>query len=530
MSSDEYHPPTPPPPPPPEKKVETPRKGGSDSVLRMRRTKSVTRAEEIQYEEKKLREQQPDHPCHKPRDSLFSWSSGFENFSGFVNWAFLLLLIGGVRLMLENLLKYGVRVDPRQWWIILMQSADNPSSTGLPSLCLILASNCQILFTLVNEKLMASYFLSERVGLILNISSLFTFLLVPIVAINFVIPGDFSMMGGTWVCFVYCTTFFKLTSFCHVNYWCRLDRSCKSSRKRRRSLSHHKDLGSPRSSTDFFGGIKSEATPTPKETTDNPFVEKQVHYPDNLKVSSLYYFIFAPTLCYELNFPRTSRIRKRFLVRRIIEVVLGGNLLFCLIQQWIVPSVKNSLIPFSKMDELKTGERLLKLAIPNHLLWLVWFYLFFHSWLNMLGELLQFADRDYYGDWWNADNLTYFWRTWNLPAHRWAIRHLYGPLCKRGFKRFSSSVAVFFVSAFFHEYLVSVPLRLFKVWAFTGMMFQIPLSWCTDFVRDNFGARWANVMVWSSLILGQPLCIMMYFHDFVIEHYGPSLLEEFTIL
>ncbi|KAL4720186.1 hypothetical protein ACJJTC_002472 [Scirpophaga incertulas] len=34
-----------------------------------------------------------------------------------------------------------------------------------------------------------------------------------------------------------------------------------------------------------------------------------------------FYFLFAPTLCYELNFPRTTRIRKRFLVKRLLEVI-----------------------------------------------------------------------------------------------------------------------------------------------------------------------------------------------------------------
>lgn len=43
--------------------------------------------------------------CHRPRDSLFSWSSGFDNFTGLVNWGFLLLTMGGFRLLLENLIK-----------------------------------------------------------------------------------------------------------------------------------------------------------------------------------------------------------------------------------------------------------------------------------------------------------------------------------------------------------------------------------------------------------------------------------------
>lgn len=34
-------------------------------------------------------------------------------------------------------------------------------------------------------------------------------------------------------------------------------------------------------------------------------------------------------------------------------------------------------------------------------------------------------------------------------------------------------MTVFFISAFFHEYLVSVPLKTFKIWAFMGMMGQV---------------------------------------------------------
>ena len=37
-----------------------------------------------------------------------------------------------------------------------------------------------------------------------------------------------------------------------------------------------------------------------------------VMYPDNLNVLDILYFMVIPTLCYELNFPRTNRIRKRY--------------------------------------------------------------------------------------------------------------------------------------------------------------------------------------------------------------------------
>ena len=43
----------------------------------------------------------------------------------------------------------------------------------------------------------------------------------------------------------------------------------------------------------------------------------------------------------------------------------------------------------------------------------------------------------------------------------------------RGYSKLTVSVAVFLVSALLHEYLVSVPLRMFKYYAFMGMLGQV---------------------------------------------------------
>ena len=40
------------------------------------------------------------------------------------------------------------------------------------------------------------------------------------------------------------------------------------------------------------------------------------------------------------------------------------------------------------------------LQVPNHLLWLLFFYWFFHSVLNVVAELLRFGDREFYKDFW----------------------------------------------------------------------------------------------------------------------------------
>ena len=60
-------------------------------------------------------------------------------------------------------------------------------------------------------------------------------------------------------------------------------------------------------------------------------------------------------------------------------------------------------------------------------MWLLGFYCFFHLWLNIVAELLHFADRKFYGDWWNATSLAQFWRNWNLPVHHWIAVHVFKP-------------------------------------------------------------------------------------------------------
>ncbi|XP_056630075.1 diacylglycerol O-acyltransferase 1 [Diorhabda carinulata] len=481
----------------------------SEQVERMhRRTKSVTRAEEIQAEEQKARKNQPDKPCHKPRDSLFSWNSGFDNFTGFVNWAFLLLSIGGIRLLLENFIKYGIRIDPIQWLYILTGQDDSGSEH--PSIVLIMYSCVPVMLCLLTEKGLAVEIIPNHVGMFVHVVNLIALNLLPMAVIH--VKDGFSLVGASTVTTLYSILFLKLWSYVQVNMWCRLARLNNKSSLRRQSMS--------------YNNLRKRKNSDGREDSLEDL--KLVQYPDNLNLKDIYYFLLAPTLCYELNFPKTERIRKRFLIKRIIEVVLGTQLIFCVIQQYMIPSVKNSLIPFSNMDYTKATERLLKLAIPNHLAWLCMFYIMFHSWLNLLGEILHFADRSFYGDWWNCNNIDSFWRNWNLPVHRWALRHLYFPLIEMGYGKSLASLAVFFISAFFHEYMVSVPLKTYKIWAFMGMMAQVPLSHFSKAIEKAYGPRFGNLVFWASIILGQPLCIMMYYHDYIVVRYGESLLEDYS--
>ncbi|KAK5606943.1 Diacylglycerol O-acyltransferase 1 [Crenichthys baileyi] len=422
--------------------------------------------------------------CHKAQESLLSSASGYRNYRGVLNWCVVMLVLSNARLFLENILKYGILVDPIQ---VISLFLNNPYSW--PAACLVIVSNVFILVTLYTERQLSKGSFSEFAGFLVHCINLSILLTFP-AAVVLLVPS-MTPVGGAIALGIYTILFLKLYSYKDVNLWCR-ELSTVKAKKLARSLS----CPSPQH---FKGG------------------EQKVCYPGNLTIKDIYYFAFAPTLCYELNFPRSPKLRIHFLLRRLFEMLFFIQLLVGLTQQWMVPIIQSSMKPLKDMDLSRMTERLLRLAVPNHLLWLMFFYSFFHSSMNFTAELLRFGDRQFYNDWWNSETVTYFWQNWNIPVHKWCLRHFYKPLLRKGFSKIVSQSAVFFLSAFFHEYLVSVPLRMFRLWAFTGMMAQLPLAWFVGhFLRGNYG----NAAVWMSIIIGQPFAVLMYVHDYYVMHYG----------
>ncbi|XP_078399139.1 diacylglycerol O-acyltransferase 1-like [Cetorhinus maximus] len=231
------------------------------------------------------------------------------------------------------------------------------------------------------------------------------------------------------------------------------------------------------------------------------------------QVTDLYYFLFAPTLCYQMNFPRSAKIRIRFLLRRLLEMIFLIHLFIGLIQQWVLPVTRNSMQPFVEMKLTTKIHDLLLLAIPNHFMWLIFFHGFFHSTLNFIAELLRFGDRRFYRDWWNSETLTYFWSNSNIILHKWYMRHVYRPLIEKGYSKWEGQASVFILSALYHEYLLAAPLRMFRMWLFIEMMLQVPTAWfLSKYLRGFYG----NAIVWVCIILGPPLVVHMYIHDYYV--------------
>jgi len=63
------------------------------------------------------------------------------------------------------------------------------------------------------------------------------------------------------------------------------------------------------------------------------------------------------------------------------------------------------------------------------------------------------------------------------------IRHIYNPLRRRNIGKLTASGVVFFVSAVFHEYIISGALGYLNYWAFLAMFLNFPVSIFQEMIK-----------------------------------------------
>ncbi|CAI7882692.1 unnamed protein product [Closterium sp. NIES-53] len=399
-------------------------------------------------------------PAHKHvRESPLSSVAIFQqSHAGLFNLCIVLLVAVNSRLIIENLMKYGILARSSFW-------LSSSSLREWPLLMCGLSLAAFPLMALCIEKLRAHGYITEQVTAFLHVVNIAGEFFYPAIVINRV---HSQPLGGFLLIFVAVTVFMKLISYAHTLHDVR------------KKLSEGHQL------------VPAAGAPV-------------VQYPLNLTVGNLCYFMAAPTLCYQLGYPRAPHVRKGWLLQQVVKLLTFTGLVLFIIEQYINPIIKNSQHPL-KGHSLYSIERVLKLSIPTLYVWLGIFFCFFHLWLNILGELLCFGDREFYRDWWNAKTIEEYWKLWNMPVHRWMVRHIYFPCLSIGLTKPLAVFVVFFLSAVFHEVLIGIPCHMFRLWAFLGMIFQIPLVWITNYLYQKFqNPMVGNMLFWFFFcIVGQP--------------------------
>ena len=85
--------------------------------------------------------------------------------------------------------------------------------------------------------------------------------------------------------------------------------------------------------------------------------------------------------------------------------------------------------------------------------------------------------------------------------------HVQQPVKALGINRTAAMLCIFIVSAALHEVVLSVPFKAFKLWAFWGMMGQVPIIIGTRAFRHH--KFLGNIIFWSCFAIGQSVIVLM---------------------
>lgn len=130
----------------------------------------------------------------------------------------------------------------------------------------------------------------------------------------------------------------------------------------------------------------------------------QVTYPQNLTVYNLVDFLFCPTLCYELEYPRTAGTNYLELFYKTIAIFGCIFLITLTSEEFILPVLAEAGPQLNAAGDVP--ERLLilaettsKLLFPFMVIFLLVFLVVFEYTLGAFAEITCFADRHFYADW-----------------------------------------------------------------------------------------------------------------------------------
>ncbi|KAK5122250.1 hypothetical protein LTR85_004160 [Meristemomyces frigidus] len=236
-----------------------------------------------------------------------------------------------------------------------------------------------------------------------------------------------------------------------------------------------------------------------------------VTYAENLTISNFIDYLLCPTLCYELEYPRTPTRSYMELFYKTLAVFGCIFLLTITSEEFIIPVLDNSHIRLSQArgnwidSALIFAETVSTLLFPFMITFLLVFLVIFEYVLGAFAEITRFADRQFYSDWWNSLDWLEFSREWNIPVHNFFRRHVYSASRGVQLSRPVATAITFFISAVAHELVMGCITRKFRGYGFVLMMMQIPFVAIQRMPGVRERRLLNNVMFWIFMIMGLSL-------------------------
>ncbi|KAK0636258.1 MBOAT, membrane-bound O-acyltransferase family-domain-containing protein [Bombardia bombarda] len=244
-------------------------------------------------------------------------------------------------------------------------------------------------------------------------------------------------------------------------------------------------------------------------------------YPANLTWANYLDYLCCPTLCYEIEYPRTDAIDWQNLLSKIAATFGCIFLLTVISEEFILPALtdasrrldpalRTAAGPLTSLEVLLIlAETISWLLFPFMLTFLLVFLVIFEYVLGAFSEMTHFADRHFYSDWWNSTDWMEFSREWNVPVYSFLRRHVYSA-SRPHIGKANATVITFLISAVGHEIVMACITKKLRGYGFICQMMQLPIVMLqrTRWVRGKKTLN--NVCFWCSMILGLSVICSLY--------------------
>ncbi|KAG9645258.1 acyl-CoA/sterol acyltransferase, partial [Aureobasidium melanogenum] len=239
-------------------------------------------------------------------------------------------------------------------------------------------------------------------------------------------------------------------------------------------------------------------------------------YPNNLTISNFADWTILPTLVYELEYPRQEQINWWYVLEKSMATFGTLCVMQVISQAYIYPPVAETVrmkeAGMSLEDRARqmpwiVSDMLFPLLLEQLLSW----YVIWECVLNVLAELTCFADRGFYGDWWNSVSWDQYARDWNRPVHNFLLRHVYhSSISAFHLSKGTATFVTFLLSALVHELVMACLFKKVRGYLFTMQLLQMPLVMLSRTKllkgRDLLG----NVVFWIGLFVGPSVLTSFY--------------------
>jgi len=295
----------------------------------------------------------PSKPMHRAAEpSLLSMEAPAQNYRGMFNLGIIILLVSNFRLMLATVRQHGFVITQLLQYIqeSMVHSAPDfrrrDSWENFP-----FVSGFALQLFIITVGFLIEWLLSRRrigtsIGMSLHYLNAHTALAIPLLIVwNWI---DNPAIGA--ILLLHATiTWMKLLSYVHANEDYRL--SCSSKE----------------------GLDTCKATLALVENLDRE--DADIVYPQNVTLGNMVYFWLAPTLTYQIAFPKYPRIRFWKIAGILLRMIVAISLFTFLAAQVVSPALNSLVEDLESTNGTFTAGILadywLRLSIANTYLWLL---------------------------------------------------------------------------------------------------------------------------------------------------------------